>query len=165
MCIQPVFVQLPSHVQLLVSPWTAACQASLSLTIYQNLLKFMSIELVMPSNHLTLCFPILLLPSNFHSIRVFSNELALYIRKKKCWSFNIRPSKEYSGLISFKIDWFYLLAFQGTLKSLFQHQSPKALIIQLLPSLLSSFHIIHDYWRDSSLDYMDLCWQSDIFAF
>ena len=103
-----VVVQLLSHVRLFVTPWTAACQAFLSFIIYQSLLKFMSTELVMPSSHLILCYPLLLLPSIFSSIRVFSNELALHIRWTKCWSFGFRPSKEYSGLISFRIDWFEL---------------------------------------------------------
>ena len=102
-------------------PWTAACQAFLSFTISQSLLKLMSIESVMPSNQLILCHPLLLLPSIFPSIRVFSSESALCIRWPKYWSFSfsIRPSNEYSGLISFRIDWFDLLAVQGTLKSSF----------------------------------------------
>ena len=113
-------VQLLSHVQLFAIPWTAACQASLSFTIAQSLFKFMSIEAVMPFNHLILC-RLLLLPSTFPKIRVFSNELAFCIRCSKYWSFNfsISPSSAYSGLISFQIDWFDLLAVQGTLKSLF----------------------------------------------
>ena len=109
--------------------WTAACQAFLSFTISQSLLKLMSIKSVMPSNHLILCRPLLLLPSIFPSIRVFSNELALCIRWPKYWSFIISPSNEYSGLISFKIDWFDLLAVQGTVKSLLQHHSWKASIL------------------------------------
>ena len=112
-------VQSLSHIKLFAIPWTAACQASLSITIPQSLLKLMSIELVMSSNHLILCNP-LLLPSIFPSIRVFSNESVFCIRWPKYWSFSfsISPSNEYSGLISFKIDWFDLLAVQGTLKSL-----------------------------------------------
>ena len=112
----------PSHAQIFVTPWIAACQASLSLIIFQNLTKFKSTESVMPSNHLTLCHPLLLLPSIFPNIRVFSNESPVHIRWPKFWSFSfsISPSKEYSGLISFKIDWFDLLAVQGTLKSLLQ---------------------------------------------
>ena len=111
-------VQLLSHIELLVTPWTAACQASLFITNSWSLLKLMSIESVMPSNHLILYHP-LLLPSIFNSIRVFSNESVLRIRWPKYWmfSFSISPSNEYSGLISFRIDWFDLLAFQGTLKS------------------------------------------------
>ena len=108
--------------------WTAARQASLSFSISQSLLKFMPIKSVMPSNHLVLCCPLLLLPSIFSSIRVFSNELTLHIRWPEYWSFSFSPSSEYSGLISLRIDWFYLLAVQGTLKSL-QHHSPKASII------------------------------------
>ena len=127
-------VQSLSHVQLFVTPWIAAHQASLSITISQSLLKLMSIQLVMPSNHLLLCCPLLLLPSTFSSIRVFSNESALHIRWSKYWSFSISPSKEYSGLISFRVDWFYLLAVQGTLKSLLQPQFKS--INSLAPSLL-----------------------------
>ena len=110
--------------------WTAAHQASLSFTISQSLLKLMSIELVMPSNHLVLCHPLLLLSSIFPSIRVFSDESALHIRWPKDWSFSISPSNEYSRLISFTIDWLELLAVQGTLKRLFQHHSSKASILQ-----------------------------------
>ena len=114
-----------------VTTWTAACQASLSFTISWSLLKLMSIELVIPSNHLVLCRPFLLLPLIFPSIRVFSNELALHIRWLKYWSFSfsISPSNEYSGLISFRIYWFDLFAVQGTLKSLLQHHSSKASIL------------------------------------
>ena len=120
------------HVQLFETPWTAACHAFLSITNSRSLLKFMSIELVMPSNHLNLCNPLLLLPSIFPSIRVFSNEPGLRIRWPKYWSFSfsICPFNEYSGLISFRMDWLDLLAVQGTLKSLFQHHSSKASILQ-----------------------------------
>ena len=113
------------------TPWTAACQAALSFTVTQNLLKFMPIELVMLFNHLTLCHPLLLLPSIFPSIRVFCNESVLRIRWPKYWSFSfsISPSNEYSGSISFKIDGFDLLAVQGTLKSLLQHHNLKASIL------------------------------------
>ena len=109
-----VFVWLLSRVRLFVTPWTAACQASLSFTISQNLFKLMSVESVMPSNHLILCRPLLFLPSIFPSIRVFSNESALHIRWPKYWSFSfsISPSKEYSGLISFRID-FYFISLQS----------------------------------------------------
>ena len=118
-------VQSLSRVRLFVTPWTAACQASLSLPISQSLFKLLSIESVMLSNHLILCLFLLLLPSIFPSIRVFSNKLALCIRWPKYWSFSfsISPFSEYSGLISFRIDWFDLLAVQGTLKSLLQHHS------------------------------------------
>ena len=113
-------VQSLSRVQLFVTPWTAACQASLSITNSRNLLKLMSIESVMPSNHFILCHPLLLPPSIFPSIRVFSNESVFHIRWPKYWSFSlsISPSNEYSGLISFRIDWFDLLAAQETLKSI-----------------------------------------------
>ena len=124
-------VKTLSHVLLSATPWTAVHQASLSLTNSWSLLKLISIESVMPSNHLILCHPLLLLPSIFPSIWVFSNESVLCIRWPKYWSFifNISPSNEYSGLISFKMDWFDLLAVQGTLKSLLQHYSSKASIL------------------------------------
>ena len=124
-------VQSFSHVQLFVTPWTAVLHASLSFTNSWSLLKLMSIESVMPSSHLILCRPILLLPSIFPSIRVFSNESVLHIRWPKDWvfSFGISPSNEYSGLISFRKGWLGLLAVQGTLKSLLQHHSSKALIL------------------------------------
>jgi len=126
-----VVAQLLSHIRLYVTLRDAACQASLSITNSQNLLKLISIELMMPSNHLILCQPLLLLPSVFPSIRVFSNESVLHIRWPKYWSFSfsISPSNEYSGLISFRIDWLDLLAVQGTLKSLLQHNS-KASVLQ-----------------------------------
>ena len=125
-------VQLLSHVWFFATPWTASCQASLSITNSWSLPKLMSIELVMPSNHLMLCCPLHLLPSIFPSIRVFSNESALCIRWPKYWSFsfNISPSNEHPGLISFRMDWLDLLAVQGTLKSLVQHHSSKASILQ-----------------------------------
>ena len=132
-------VQWLSHVRLFVTPWTAACQASLSITNSRSLLKLMSIELVMPSNHLIFCHPLLLLPSIFSSIRVFSNESLLCIRWPNYWSFfsfSIRPSSEYLGLISFRMDWLFLLAVQGTLKSLLQNHSSKASILQHLPFLM-----------------------------
>ena len=118
-------VQSLSRVRLFATPWTAACQASLSITDSWGLLKLMSIESVMPSSHLILCRPLLLPPSIFPSIRVFSNESVLLIRWSKFWSFSfsISPSNEYSGLISFRMDWLDLLAVQGTLKSLQQHSS------------------------------------------
>ena len=124
--------QLLCHVWLFVTPWIAARQASLSITNSRSWLKLMSIELMMPSNHLILCRPLLLLPSIFPSIKVFSNESVLCIRWPKYWSFSfsISPSNEYSGLISFRIDCFDLLVVQGTLKSLLQHHSSKASILQ-----------------------------------
>ena len=120
-----------SPVWLFETPWTAARQASLSITNSQSLLKFISIESVMPSNHLILCCPLLFLPSIFPSIRVFSNESALHIRWPKYWSFSfsISPSSEYSGLNSFRMDWFDLLVVQGTLKSLLQHHRSKASVL------------------------------------
>ena len=125
-------VQSLSHAQLVVTPWTAARQASLSITNSQSLPKLMFIELVMLSNHFILCHPLLLLPSIFPSIRIFSNESALCIRWPRYWSFsfNISPSNEHSGLISFRMDWLHLLAVQRTLKSLLQHPSSKASILQ-----------------------------------
>ena len=124
--------QLLSHVRCFATPRTVECQASLSITNSWNLLKLMSIELVMPSNHLILCRPLLLLPSIFPRIRVFSNESVLLIRWPKYWSFSfsISPSNEYSGLISIRINWLNLLAVQGTLKSLLQHHSSKPSILR-----------------------------------
>ena len=113
-----------------MTPWSAACQASLSFTISWSLLKLMFIESVMLSNHLVLCHPLLLMPSIFPSIRVFSNELSFRLRWSKYWSFSISISNEYSGLISFRIDWFDLLAVQGILKSIFQHHNLKVSILQ-----------------------------------
>ena len=132
-------VQSLGYVQLFATPRTAACQASCSITNSRSLLKLMSIESVIPSNHLILCRPLLLSPSIFLSIRVFSNESVLHIRWPKYWSFSfsISPSSEYSGLISFRMDWLALLAVQGTLKSLLQHHSSKASILQC-----SAFFII-----------------------
>ena len=125
-------VQLPSRVWLFVTPWTVARQASLSITNSRNLPKLMSIESVMPSNHLILCCPLLLMPSISPNIRVFSSESALYIWWPKYWSFslNISPSNEHPGLISFRVDWLEIFAVQGTLKSLLQHYSSKASILQ-----------------------------------
>ena len=136
-------VQSFSSVWLFVTPWTAAHQASLSITNSQSLLKLMCINLVMPSNHLILCCSLLLLPSIFPSIRVFSNDSALRIRWPKDWSFSfsISPSDEYSGLTSFRMDWLDLLAVQGTLKSLLQYHSSKASILWCSVSLQSNSHI------------------------
>ena len=127
-------VQSLGHIRLFVTPWTVAHQASLSITNSQSLLKCMSIELVMPSNHLILCHPLLFLPSIFPSIRNFSNESVLRIRgpKYRSFSFNISPSNEHLGLISFRMDWLDLLEVLGTLKSLLQHHSSKASIVQRL---------------------------------
>ena len=131
-CVQFSSVQLLSHVRLFVTPSTATHQASLSITNSWSLPKLMPIDLVMPSNHLILCLPLLLLTSVFPSIRVFSNESAFHIRWPKYWSFsfNISPSNEHPGLISFRMDWLYLFAIQGTLNSLLQHHSSKASILQ-----------------------------------
>ena len=133
--LQVTSVQLLSRVWLLASPWSAAHQASLSITNSWSLLKLMSIESVMPSSHLIFCRPLLLLPSVFPSIRVFSNESVLRMRWRKYWSFsfNISPSNEHPGLISFRMDWLDLLAVQGTLKSLLQQHSSKASVLQCLP--------------------------------
>ena len=135
-------VQLLSCVWLLVIPWTAAHQVSPSITNSQRLLKLMSINSVMPSNHLILCRPLLLTSSIFPSIRVFSNELFLCIRWPKYWSFSfsISPFNEYSGLIFFRMDWLELLAIQGTLKSLLQHHSSKASVLRC-----SAFFIVHSH--------------------
>ena len=133
MCpVQFSSIQSLNHVQHLATPWTAARQASLSITNSRSLPKLMSLESVMPSNHFILHRPLLLLPSIFPSIRVFSNESALSIRWSKYWSFsfNISPTSEHPGLISFRMDWLDLLAVQGTLKSLLQHHSSKASILR-----------------------------------
>ena len=127
-----VAIQSLGSVRLFMTPWIAACQASLSFIISQSMFKLVSIKLVMPSNHLILCCHLLLPSSIFSSISVFSNELALCIRWSKYWSFSfsINPSKEHPGLMSFRMDWLDLLAVQGTLKSLLQHHSSKASILQ-----------------------------------
>ena len=147
-------VQSLSCVQLFATPWTVARQASLSITNSRSLLKLMSIELVMPSSHLILCHPLLLLPSIFPTIRDFSNESALHIKQPKYYSFsfNISASNDHSGLICFRINWLDLLAVQGTLKSLLQHHSSSALSFLYSPTLTS----IHDYWKNHTFDYMDL---------
>ena len=131
---------------------------------YISTLKFMSIELVIASNHLILCSPLLLLPSIFPSIRVFSNESVIHIRWSKYWSFtfSISPSNEYSGLISFRINWLDL-AVQGTLKSLLQHCSSKASIFKCSAFFLGQ--LSHDYWKNHKFDYTDLCWDCNISAF
>ena len=150
------------------TPWTAACQTSLSITNSQSLPKLMSIESVMPSNHLIFCRVLLLLPSIFPSIRVFWKKSALCIRWPKYWrfSFSISASNEHPGLISFRMDWLDLLAVQGTLKSLLQHHSSKASILRC-----SAFFIVqlsHPHMttvKNHSLDETDLCWQSNVSAF
>ena len=135
-------VQSLSRVQLFATPWTAVCQASLSITNSQSLPKLMSIESVMPSNHLILCHPLLLLPSVFPSIRVFSNESVLCIRWPKYWSFSINISlcNEHPGLISLRMDWLDLLAVQGTLVSLLQHHSSEVLILWCSAFFTSNSH-------------------------
>ena len=140
-----VSVQSLSNVQLFVIPWTAASQVSLSITNSRSLLKLMSVESVMSSNHLILSCLLLLLPSIFPSIRVFSNESVLPIRWPKCWSFSfsISPSNEYSELISFRLDWLDLLAVQGSLKSLLQHHSSKASILRC--SAFFMVQLLHPY--------------------
>ena len=150
-----------------MTPWTIACQAPLSFTISWSLLKLMAIESMMPSNHLILCHPFLLLPSIFPSIRVFPSESTLHIRWPKYWSFSIsiRPCNEYSGLISFRIDWFDLLEVQGTLKSLLHHPHLKASILWSSalpygPTLTS----IHGYWQYHG-SMWDLCRQNGISTF
>ena len=132
-----------------------------------SLLKLMSMESVMPSNHLILCCPLLLLPSIFLSIRVFSNESVLCIKWPKYWSFSfsISPSNKYSGLISFRMDWLDLLAVQGTLKSPLQHHSSKASILWLSAFFIVQLTSICDYWKNHSFDSMDLSWQSNVSAF
>ena len=151
----PSLSLVSSVTQSCPTPWTAACQASLSITNSWSSLKLISIDLVMPSNHLILCHPLLLLPPIPPSIRVFSNESTLRMRWPKYWSFSfsISPSNEHPGLISFRMDWLDLLAVQGTLKSLLQHHSSKSSILRLStflyrPTLTS----IHDYWKNHSLD-------------
>ena len=159
-------VQSLSRIQLFVTLWTAACKASLSFTISWSLLKLMSIELVMLSNHLILCLPLLLLPSVFPSLRVFFNESTLYIRWPKYWSFSfsISPSNEYSELTSFRIDRF------GDCPGDSQESTPapqlesiNSLVLSLLygPSLTS----LHNYWKNHSFDYRDFCWQNDVSVF
>ena len=161
------FSSLVSRVRLIATPWIAARQASLSITNSWSLPKLMSIESVMPSNHLILRHCLLLLPSVFPSIRVFSKESALHMRWPKYWSFsfNISPSNEHPGLISFRMDWLDVLAVQGTLKSLFQHHSSKASIFQR-----SAFFIVqlsHPYMTTGKTIAltMDLYWQSNVSAF
>ena len=137
------------------TPWTAACQASLFITNSWSSLKLMSIESVMPSNHLVLCRPLLLLPLIPPSIRVFSTESTLYVRWPKYWSFSfsISPSKEHPGLISFRIDWLDLLGVQGTLKSLLQHHSSKASVLRCSAYFtVQLWTSTHDHWKNHSLD-------------
>ena len=151
-----VVFQLLTHVQLFANPRSAAHQTSLSFTISLCLLKLKPTESVIPFSHRLLCYPLILLPSIFPSIRVFSSESTLHTRWPKYWrfSFNISPSNEYSGLISFRIDWLDLLAVQGTLKSLLQHHSSKASILRCSAFFIVqlSHPSIHDYWKNHGFD-------------
>ena len=144
-----------------MTPWTAARQASLPFTISQSLLKLMAIESVILFKCLILCYPLLLLPSIFSSIRVFSSDLVLCIKWLKYWifSFTVSPSNEYSGLIFFRIAWFVLLAVHGTLKSLLQHHSFKASVLRAHPFYVPALRSVHDYRKNHSFDSMDLYWQ------
>ena len=149
-----------------MTPWIAACQASLSFPTSQSLLRLMSVKSVMPSRHTILCCPCLLLPSIFPSIRVFPRELALCIMWPEYWNFSTSPSTKYSGLISFRMDWLDLLAVQGTLQSLLQHHSSKASILQR--SAFFMVQLSHSYMtsgKNHSFDYTDLCCQSNVSAF
>ena len=155
--IQFSSIQSLSCVWLFATPWTAAHQASLSITNSQSLFKLMSIESVMPSNRLILCCPPLLLPSIIPSIRVFSNKSVLHNRWPKCWSFSfsISPSDGYSELISFRMDWLDLLAVQGTLKSLIQNHSFKTSVLQSSALFIVQLISIHDYWKNHSCVWLD----------
>ena len=162
-----VVVQLLSRVQL-CDPMNSICQFSLSFTISWSLLKLISIESVMSSNHLILCHPLLLLLSILPRIRVFSNESVLHIRWPNYWSlsFSVSLSSAYLGLISFRIDWLDRLAVQGTLKSLLQHHSSKASILQHSAFFMVQLsHPVHDHWKNHKLAYTDICQQSDVSAF
>ena len=161
-------VQLLSRVWFFVTPWIAAHEASLSITSSQSFLKLMSIEWVMPPKHLILCHPLLLPPSIFPSIRVFSNELVLLIRWPNYWhfSFSISPSNGYSGLISFRMDWLDLLAVQGTLRSILQHHSSKASVLLYSAFFMAQlFTLVQDYWKNHNFDYTDFSQQSDVSVF
>ena len=161
-----ITVQLLSRVQPFLTPMDCSSTGSSVLQCLPVCSNSCSFESVMLSNHLILCLPLLLYPV-FPSIRVFSNELALAIRWPKYWSFSISPSNECSGLISFRIDWFDLLAVQGTFKSLFQHHDLKASILQC--PVFFMVQLTHPHmttiWKNHCFDYMDICWQSDVLAF
>ena len=149
-----------------MTPWTATRQASLFLPISQSLLKLLSIESVMPSSHLILCCPLLFLPSVFPSIRVFSKESALHLRWPEYWNYRISPSNEYSQLISFRIDYFGLLAVQGTLKSFLQHHNSKASIFQHSAFFMVQLSHLHmTTGKNHSFDYTSLCQQRSVSAF
>ena len=152
-----------SHVQMFETPWAAACQASLSFTIFWSLLKLMSIESIMSSNHLILCHPLLLLPSTFPSISIFYNESALHIIWPKYGSFSTSPSNEYSELISFKMYWFDFFVVQGIVKSLLQHHISKGLILWCSAFFMVQLsQSVHDYLKNHSFNCMNLCQQSDV---
>ena len=160
------FSSVTQSCQTLSTPWIKACQASLSITNSWSLFKLMSIALVMPSNHLILCHPLLLLPPIPPSIRVFSNVSALHMRWPKYWSFSfsISPSNEHPGLVSFRMDWLDLLAVQGTLKSLLQHHSSKASVLQRSAFFMVQLSPVHAYRKNHNFDYTDLCWKSNVSA-
>ena len=169
-CVQRrivIAVQSLSHVRLFATPWTAVCQASLSFTISWSLLKFMSIESMMPSNHLILCCPFTPMPSIIPSIRVFSNESALCIKQSnyQSFSFSSRSLNDYSEFIFFRTDWFDLLAVQGTPKSspAPQFKDISSSVVSLLYDL--TFTFIHDYWKKHSFDYKAVYQQRDVSAF
>ena len=169
----PVIFVVAQSWLTLCDPMSCSMPGSLSFTISQRLFKFMSIESVMPSNHLILCLPLLLLPSIFPNMRVFSSESVLRIRWPNYWSFSISPSNDYSGLISFRIDWLDLLAVQGVFlqsKDSSQESSPAPQfksIRSLLLSLLNDSNLtsIHDYGKKHSFDYREICWQNNVSAF
>ena len=148
------------------TPWITAPQASLSITNSRSSFKLTSIESVMPSSHLILCHYLFLLPTIPPRIRIFSNESTLRMRWPKYWSFSFRmiPSKEHPGLISFRMDWLDLLAVQGTLKSLLQYHSSKESILWHSAFFMDVVQLSHDYWESHSFDYMNLCWQSDVYS-
>ena len=160
-------VQSLSRVWLFATPLITAHQASLSITSSQSLLKLMPIESVMPSSHLILCCPLLLLPPTTPSMRVFSNKSTLHMRWPKYWSFSfsISPYNEHPGLISFRMNWLDLLTVQGTLKSLLQNHSSKASIFQHSAFFTVQLTSMHDHWKNHSLDQTELCWQINVSAF
>ena len=160
-------VQSLSCVWLFATPLITAHQASLSITSSQSLLKLMPIESVMPSSHLILCCPLLLLPPTTPSMRVFSNKSTLHMRWPKYWSFSfsISPYNEHPGLISFRMNWLDLLTVQGTLKSLLQNHSSKASIFQHSAFFTVQLTSMHDHWKNHSLDQTELCWQINVSAF
>ena len=161
-------VQLLSHVWLFATAWTVVHhQPSLFFTISWSLLKFISIESVILSNHFILCCPLLLLPSIFPSLRVFSKESDSHIRWPKYWSLQLQQQsfQWVFRVISFRIDWFDLFAVQGTLESLLQHRNSKASILQCSAFFMGQLISVQGYWKNRSFDYTDLCWQSDVFSF